>query len=95
MWIGDDLRERPLGKNDAAFMSALPMWARFMAEATTGQPLREIPWEVPAGVKPYDRGGSKGRSLEGHMPLVPHKKEKVDEAPPGLKLGAPRERPTG
>ncbi len=95
MWIGDDLRERPLGKNDAAFMSALPMWARFMAEATTGQPLREIPWEVPAGVKPNDRGGSKGRSLEGHMPLVPHKKEKVEEAPPGLKIGAPRERPTG
>lgn len=94
MWIGDDLRERPLGKNDAAFMSAVPMWARFMYEATQGQSLKDIPWEVPRGVKPNDRGGSKGRSAEGPMPLVPHKKEKMDGAPPpGIKLGAPRERP--
>jgi penicillin-binding protein 1A len=93
MWLGDDLRERPLGKNDAAFMSAVPMWARYMAEATQGQPLVEVPFEVPAGVKPGDRGGSKGRTADGPMPLVPHKKEKGVPVPDGVKMGPTRERP--
>lgn len=38
-------------------MLSVPLWARFMAVATENQPLDEIPWEVPAGVKPNDRGG--------------------------------------
>jgi penicillin-binding protein 1A len=74
-WMGDDLRERPLGKDDAAFMMATPVWARYVAEAEAGWPHTEIPWEVPAGVTPHDRGGTKGRSADATpMPLVPHKK---------------------
>ena len=81
-WIGDDLRERPLGQDDAAYMTTQPMWARYMKEATLGQPLADIPWEVPPGVKPGDRGGSRGVDPGGErMPLVPHKKSKVLDAP--------------
>jgi penicillin-binding protein 1A len=59
-WLGDDLRERQLGRDDAAFMTAVPMWARYMYEVTQGQTLKDIPWEVPEGVKPGDRGDNKG-----------------------------------
>ena len=45
-------------------MTAVPMWARYMYEATAGQTLAEIPWEVPAGVKPNDRGDNKGHRAE-------------------------------
>jgi penicillin-binding protein 1A len=57
-WIGDDKRERPLGYKDAAFMLTVPMFARYMWEVTAGQPLEEIPWERPKGVKPNDTGGT-------------------------------------
>lgn len=57
-WIGDDLRQRPLGYKDAAFMLAVPMFARYMTEVTAGQKLQEIPWERPRGVKAGDTGGS-------------------------------------
>ena len=92
MWLGDDLRERPLGKDDAAFMMAVPVWARYMAEASQGQKLIEIPWDVPAGVKKDDRGGSKGKSADAPepMPLAPHKKMKIDEVPGGVQVGAPK-----
>jgi penicillin-binding protein 1A len=56
-WLGDDKRERPLGLKDAAFMLTVPMFARYMVEVTKGQPLQEIPWERPPGVKPTDTGG--------------------------------------
>ena len=56
-WIGDDLRERPLGQKDAAFMLTVPMFARYMNEVTAGQPLQDIPWERPPGVKADDTGG--------------------------------------
>ena len=92
LWLGDDLRERPLGKDDAAFMMAVPVWARYMAEASQGQKLVEIPWEVPAGVKKDDRGGTKGKSADAPstMPLSPHKKVKVDEVPDGVQVGVPK-----
>ena len=73
MWLGDDLRERPLGKDDAAFMMAVPVWARYMAEASQGQKLKAIPWEVPPGMKKDDRGGTKGTNPDAQaepMPLV-------------------------
>jgi penicillin-binding protein 1A len=57
-WIGDDTRERPLGHKDAAFMLTVPMFTRYMWEVTAGQPLKEIPWERPDGVKPNDTGGN-------------------------------------
>jgi penicillin-binding protein 1A len=85
-WLGDDLRERPLGKDDAAYMMAVPVWARYMAEVSAGQPVKEIPWEVPPGVSPHDRGGTKGaRSADGPMPLTPHKKVKMEKVPEGVR----------
>jgi penicillin-binding protein 1A len=57
-WIGDDLRERPLGHKDAAFMLTVPMFSRYMWEVTSQQPLQEIPWETPKGVKKNDTGGT-------------------------------------
>jgi penicillin-binding protein 1A len=56
-WIGDDKRERQLGYKDAAFMLTVPMFARYMWEVAAGQPLKEIPWERPDGVKATDTGG--------------------------------------
>jgi penicillin-binding protein 1A len=60
VWLGDDRRERQLGRDDAAFMTAVPFWARYMYEVTQGQTFQEIPWEVPEGVKANDRGDNKG-----------------------------------
>lgn len=57
-WIGDDRRERPLGFKDAAFMLSVPMTARYLYEVTAGQPLKDIPWERPPGVKANDTGGT-------------------------------------
>jgi penicillin-binding protein 1A len=57
-WIGDDRRERPLGFKDAAYMLTVPMAARFLYEVVPGQPLKEIPWERPPGVRASDTGGN-------------------------------------
>jgi penicillin-binding protein 1A len=59
VWLGDDMRERELGKTDAAYMTVVPVWARYMAAAAVGHPNKEIPWEVPPGVDPDDRGDHK------------------------------------
>jgi len=74
-WIGDDLRERPLGAKDAAFMLTVPMFARYMCEVATGQPLQEVPWARPPGVKPDDTGGKLRTTME----------EVAADAPPGAK----------
>jgi penicillin-binding protein 1A len=63
-WIGDDLRKRPLGQKDAAYMLTVPMFARYMTEVTAGQPLHDIPWERPPGVKPDDTGGKLRTTVE-------------------------------
>ncbi len=63
-WIGDDLRKRPLGFKDAAYMLTVPMFARYMSEVTAGQPLQDIPWHRPVGVKPDDTGGKLRTTLE-------------------------------
>jgi penicillin-binding protein 1A len=63
-WIGDDRRERPLGYKDAAFMLNVPMAARFLWEVTPGQPLRDIPWERPPGVRTNDTGGNLRTTME-------------------------------
>jgi penicillin-binding protein 1A len=57
-WLGDDKRERPLGHKDAAFMLAVPMFSRYLWEVAQDQPLQEIPWSRPPGVKPNDTGGN-------------------------------------
>ena len=56
-WMGDDTYERQLGYKDASFMLTVPLFARFVAAATQGQPLEEIADAPPPGVKPGDRGG--------------------------------------
>jgi len=66
-WVGDDLRERPLGAKDAAFMITVPMFARYINEVGVGQPLREIPWERPPGVKADDTGGKVRTTLQEVM----------------------------
>ena len=63
-WIGDDLRERPLGRKDASFMLTVPMSARFLNEVKGDQPLEEIPWVRPEGVKKNDTGGTLRTSME-------------------------------
>ncbi len=69
VWMGDDLRERPLGVDDAAYITVVPMWSRYMRAATAGHAQTEIPWELPAGVAENDRGDhSKGSTHR--MPLI-------------------------
>jgi penicillin-binding protein 1A len=63
-WLGDDLRERPLGLKDAAYMLTVPMFARYITEVTAGQPLQEIPWERPKGVKANETGGKLRTTVE-------------------------------
>ncbi len=68
VWVGDDKKERALGKFDAAYMTAVPLWSRYMYEGAKGYPNPEIPWVVPAGVSPKDRGdhskGTKGPQMD-------------------------------
>ncbi|MCP4446143.1 MAG: hypothetical protein GY811_12475 [Myxococcales bacterium] len=69
VWMGDDMRQRPLGVKDAAYMTVEPMWARFMHKAAQGHPNKEIPWNVPEGMNLKDRGDhSRGKTMQ--MPLV-------------------------
>lgn len=68
-WMGDDTYERQLGWKDASFMLSVPMWARFMAEATDGQKLVEIPWETPSEAKKNDRGGPLKAGFPSPPPL--------------------------
>jgi penicillin-binding protein 1A len=65
VWLGDDMRERPLGRDDAAYMTVVPFWSKYMARATLGHPNKEIPWQVPSGVDPHDRGAhTRGTRLQ-------------------------------
>ncbi|RMH44767.1 MAG: hypothetical protein D6689_01680 [Deltaproteobacteria bacterium] len=80
VWLGDDLRERPLGVDDAAYMTVVPMWARYMKEVAGDHPNREIPWEVPPGVSRDDRGGTKGEQAPEPMELKWVKHPKPPEA---------------
>jgi penicillin-binding protein 1A len=66
-WIGDELRQRPLGTKDAAYMLAVPMFARFTYETEHEMPLKPIPWERPPSVRAGDQGGP----LPGQKPPPP------------------------
>jgi membrane carboxypeptidase/penicillin-binding protein len=60
-WMGDDKRERAIGRTDAAYITMVPLWARYMYEAAHRYPNPPFPWRIPPGVKPEDRGDySKG-----------------------------------
>jgi penicillin-binding protein 1A len=82
VWMGDDKRVRGLGKTDAAYMTVVPLWSRYMFEAARGYPNPDIPWKVPPGVKPDDRGdmtrGQRGQQMDliWHRPL---KKQAADD----------------
>jgi penicillin-binding protein 1A len=69
VWLGDEWRIRPLGTDDAAYMTVVPMWSRYMFEAAQGHPNAEIPWQVPDGVRSSDRGDNRQATM-GRMPLV-------------------------
>ncbi len=71
VWLGDELYIRPLGLKDAAYMTVVPMWARYMREVAKDH-IEEIPWNPPPHLDPNDEGGSRGRIGEA-MPLRWHK----------------------
>jgi penicillin-binding protein 1A len=77
VWMGDDKKQRALGKFDAAYMTVVPLWSRYMYEASKGYPNAKIPWEIPPGVNPKDRGehskGEKGPQMD--LIFRPAKKE--------------------
>jgi penicillin-binding protein 1A len=79
VWLGDDMRVRPLGRDDAAYMTVVPMWARYMYETTQGHPNQEIPWEVPDGVDPKDRGDHSRGEHGSPMPLIYRKEAKPED----------------
>jgi penicillin-binding protein 1A len=86
VWMGDDRKQRALGKNDAAYLTVVPLWTRYMYEAARGYPNPKIPWAVPPGVRADDRGdhtkGEHGPQME--LIFKPPKKEgkRTDEERP-------------
>lgn len=79
VWLGDDMRVRPLGRDDAAYMTVVPMWARYMYGTTQGHPNDEIPWHVPEGVDPRDRGDHSRGEHGSPMPLIYRKAAKPED----------------
>lgn len=69
-WLGDDLRERPLGARDAAYFTTVPFWGRYMYQVLGGGGGEELPLAAPEGVKPNDRGGprKKGTTVSAPAP---------------------------
>jgi penicillin-binding protein 1A len=81
-WMGDDKKERALGRNDAAYMTVVPLWSRYMYEAARNYPNPTIPWSVPPGVKPEDRGDHSRGTKVAPMDLVWKIPKKEDFVPP-------------
>ncbi|HEX7841323.1 MAG TPA: transglycosylase domain-containing protein, partial [Kofleriaceae bacterium] len=85
VWMGDDKRVRALGKSDAAYMTVVPLWARYMYEAGRNYPNLPIPWDVPPGVRTDDRGDHSKGVHGPQMELIwrpPPKKSGDDTRPP-------------
>jgi penicillin-binding protein 1A len=85
-WMGDDKRVRALGKSDAAYMTVVPLWARYMYEAAKGYPNPTIPWNTPPGIKPDDRGdhskGTHGPQMDLIFRPPPKKNAEANNRPP-------------
>jgi penicillin-binding protein 1A len=87
-WMGDDKRERAIGRTDAAYITMVPLWARYMNDAARGYPNPPFPWRVPPGVNKDDRGeyskGVKGPRMDLYYKAAPPKKpdDAVDNRPP-------------
>jgi penicillin-binding protein 1A len=80
VWMGDDKKERALGKNDAAYLTVVPLWARYMYAAARGYPNPTIPWQLPPGQKAEDRGDhSKGKKADEPMDLIFKPPKKKDD----------------
>lgn len=86
VWMGDDKKERALGKSDAAYMTVVPLWARYMYDAARNYPNPEIPWYVPPGQNPNDRGdhtkGEHGPQEDLIWRATKKKDADADERPP-------------
>jgi penicillin-binding protein 1A len=82
VWMGDDRKQRALGKYDAAYMTVVPLWSRYMYEASRQYPQVKIPWEMPPGVKPNDRGDHSKGDHGAPMELIfrPSKQEMSKDA---------------
>jgi penicillin-binding protein 1A len=89
-WLGDDKYVRPLGMKDAAYMLTVPMFARYMTEVTAGQPLQDIPWERPPGVKKDDTGGKLRTTMEEIEAETEEMKKNGGKLPPGWKPPLPK-----
>jgi membrane carboxypeptidase/penicillin-binding protein len=87
VWAGDDKRVRTLGKDDAAYTTIVPLWARYMWDVARDFPNDPIPWAVPPGVDPHDRGDHSKGQRGARMTLVRRSKRELYEAegllPPG------------
>jgi len=87
VWMGDDKKQRALGKYDAAYMTVVPLWSRYMYEASRQYPQVKIPWDVPPGMKESDRGDHSKGDHGPRMDLIfrPTKQElskDADNRPP-------------
>lgn len=86
IWMGDDKKQRALGAKDAAYMTVVPLWSRYMYEASKGYPVKDIPWIVPPGVKPDDRGDHTKGQHGAQQDLVwhsPHRHKDDDSGSSG------------
>jgi len=87
-WMGDDKRERAIGRTDAAYITMVPLWARYMHDAAEGYPNPAFPWNLPKGVDKDDRGDHKKGVKGPRMDLIykgsTTKKpdDNVDDRPP-------------
>ena len=64
-------------------MTVVPLWARYMFAVASDYPNLEIPWEVPPGVEPKDRGEHSRGRRGGAMSLIyRHAEKPPEDAPP-------------
>ncbi|MEJ7600041.1 MAG: transglycosylase domain-containing protein [Kofleriaceae bacterium] len=87
VWMGDDKLARGLGRYAAAYRTMVPLWSRYMFEAAHEYPSSsvKIPWSVPPGVNPRDRGDHSQGTRGPQMDLVvrsPPKKTDGDGVDP-------------
>ena len=81
VWMDDDKKIRALGEDDAAYMTVVPLWARYMYEAAKSYPYAKFPWQVPPGVDPKDRGEHSKGQRRARMPLILYPEKEQEEAP--------------
>ncbi|MBS1121754.1 MAG: Peptidoglycan glycosyltransferase [Deltaproteobacteria bacterium] len=85
VWMGDDKNKRAIGRTDAAYITVVPVWARYMYETAKNFPNPTIPWAVPPGVKKEDRGDHSKGTRGPQMDLIykgPTKQGAADDDKP-------------